>query len=197
MRFCLLFLLLILFAFNTYAQKKGIEKLSKHKIDSLRNKHIDTILWYHSYCGECFIKKNDNPIKYANCTVQSGYDLTYNAIIYKQKDKYFILNFDCNNLLIKRQLDSCKSIPYFISIMSILNSRDKTIKEIYRKGGFLGPLQSDGGFEDADIYYHNIKQHITMTSTEATDEVYKQYFWIGKEIKLFRLISGDIVIKKP
>ncbi len=67
-----------------HAQQKGIEKLSNHYIDSLKCTHIDTILWYHSYCGECFFRKTDAPIKYYNCQVQSGYDLSYNVIIYKQ-----------------------------------------------------------------------------------------------------------------
>jgi hypothetical protein len=191
MKFYSILLFSILFSGYTYAQKKGIERLSKNKIDSLRREHVDSILWYHSYCGECFIKKTNAPIQYGNCSVQSGYDLTYNAIIYRQKDKYFILNFDCNNLLIKRQLETCKSLPYFISIIPILNTRDKTVREMIKKGEFLGPMQSDGSFADADIYFNNTKQHISMSDIKESD-IYKKHFWIDKQINLFKLISEDI-----
>jgi hypothetical protein len=192
-RFYSALLLSILLASHIYAQKISIEKLSKQKIDSLRSKHVDTMLWYHSYCGECEVFNKE--IKYANCNVFSGYTLTYNSILYKQMSKYFILNFDCNNLVMKRQLDTCKSIPYFISIIPILNARDKTLKVMHKNGEFF-PWQVDGGFEDADIYINKTTQHISMSDMEETNKVFKKYIWIGKQIKLLKLVSGDIAVKK-
>src|ERR1700761_5261676 len=118
MRICLSLILCL--AFNLCLAQKGIEDLSKQKIDSLRELHIDTVIWYYSYCGECFFKNTDAPIKYYNCQMITGYDLSYNVIIYKQKGNYFALNFDCKNLVIKRPLDGCRSIPYFISIIPLL-----------------------------------------------------------------------------
>lgn len=201
MKFYLILLFSILVAGNTYAQK-GIEELSQNKIDSLRSEHVDTIIWYHSYCGECEIlsrpdiSKPNTPIRYSYCTVLSGYTLTNNIILYKQKGNYFLLNFDCNNLIIKRQLDTCKSISYFISIIPTLYARDKTITAMHRRGEFLGPMQTDGSFEEADIYFHQTKQHISMSDIEKTP-AYKKYFWAIKQIKLFELISADIAVKKP
>ena len=198
MKFYCIFLLSILFSWHTYAQKTGIEKLSKSKIDSLRSERVDTILWYHSYCGDCWFKKTDAPIKYYNCPVESGYDLACNVIIYRQKGEYFILNFDCTNFVMKRRLDTSKSIPYFVSIISTLNARDKAIKELDKKNDkyLLGAMQMDGFFNEADIYCNKISQHVRMTDTETTDKYYKKYFWIDKQIKLFELISSDIAVKK-
>ncbi|MEO6851607.1 MAG: hypothetical protein ABI203_10065 [Mucilaginibacter sp.] len=189
-----LLLLVLLFSFSVSYSQKGIEKLSKEKIDSLKNIQIDTIIWYHSYCGECFFKKTDAPIKYYTCQVESGYDLSYNAIIYQQVGKYFILNFDCNNLVIKRQLDTCKSMSYFISIISVLNARDKAIEQMRKKGQFSGPSQTDGGFEDVEISLNKNFQHVHIQDEidYNTSKMAQQNFWNIKEIKLIRLISNDI-----
>ena len=163
---------------------------------SLKNINIDSILWYHSYCGECdVLRKEPVPIEYSDCSILTGYTLTYNAIIYKQYGKYFILNFDCKNLVIKRELNNCKSVQYFISIIPILNERSKAIKAMHRKGIYL-PYQVDGGFEDADIYFNKVKKHVSMSDTEETNKDFKKYFWISKQITLFKLISEDIAEKK-
>jgi hypothetical protein len=197
MRFYNLLLLLILLDGYAYSQKLSIEKLSKDKIDSLRNEHVDTIMWYHSYCGECLIvNRPDTPIIYSNCTLQLGYKLNNNLIFYKQKGKYFVINFDCNNITIKRQINVCKALPYFISIIPALDSRDKAIKDMYKKGGSYSPWQMDGGLENMDIYFNKKSQHISMSSKEETDKLYKKYAWIDKQIMLLNLISADIRIKK-
>ena len=57
-------------------------------------------------------------------------------------------------------------------------------------------MQIDGGFEEADIYCNQIKQHIYMSGMEAANKAYKKYFWLDKEIKLLELISSDVAIKK-
>jgi hypothetical protein len=178
----------ILFSANVYAQK-GIEKINSHKIDSLQHVNVDTIIYYQSYCGECEILGHKQ-----SCYVLSGYTLIENVIIYQQKGKFYSLDFDCYNSSVKKQLDSCKSIPYFISILSTLNKRNKTIKAIYKKGDFLGPGTSDGGFEEAHIYFNKNKQTVSMSAAEKTRlyDVYKKYFWIDKEIHLLKLIESDI-----
>lgn len=196
MKVCLLFSFSFLFSVHLHAQN-SVEQLSESKVDSLRTEHVDSILWYRSYCGACFFRKTDAPIKYYGCQVQSGYDLSYNAIIYKQQGHYFILNFDCNNLVIKKQLDTCKSISYSISIIPTLNKRDKEIIELSKRDDkyFLGELQMDGTFAEVNIYYDKVKQHIRMPSSEYEDK-YKKYFWIPKQIQLIKLISEDISVRK-
>jgi hypothetical protein len=184
-----------LFSVTTYAQK-GIEKLTEAKIDSLQKAHIDTILWYCSYCGECFFKKTDAPIKYYNCQMQSGYDLSYNAIIYKQLGKYYVLNFDCTNFVVKRQLDSCKSIPYFISIKTTLDRRDRTIKAMEKKGVPF-TSQMDGGFEDARLYLGEAVRYIGVADELDRNKSKRQKgdYWPDKEIVLVDLISLDVASK--
>ena len=197
MRFYTLLLLFILLHGYAFSQKLSIEKLSKDKIDSLKNEHVDTIMWYHSYCGECaIVKRLDTPLIYSNCTLQIGYKLNTNLIFYKQNGKYFIINFDCNNLTVKRQITICKSLPYFISIIPVLDARDKTIKQIYQKGDYYSPWQVEGGLENMDIYFNKKSQHITMSAKEETDKLYKKYTWIGKQIILLNLLSDDIHVKK-
>src|ERR1700689_4188321 len=87
-------LLFILFLLSTHFAdaQKGIEKLTAHKIDSLQRIHIDTILYYSSYCGECDVKGNKH-----TCYLKSGYLLADNLIIYKQYGKFYFLTFDCYN----------------------------------------------------------------------------------------------------
>ena len=131
-------LLFIVFIYNAFAQKEnGVEKLSKYKIDSLQSIHVDTIIHYYAYCGECEISAKPQ------CYMLSGYTLTENVLIYKQQGKYYTLDFDCNDKPAKRLLNDCKSIPYFISVTPILIARDKKWKYVFA-------LQSDGGFEPVE-----------------------------------------------
>lgn len=188
---------LLLFVTQIGYAQKDIETLSQSKIDSLRGVHVDTIIWYHSYCGECFFKKTDAPIKYYTCRVQSGYDLSYNAILYKQQGNYYLLNFDCTDIIIKRKLDSCRSAPYFISIIPVLKERDKTIIEMNKKGVFLESMQIDGGFDDAYIYLNNKVHHVHINEEVDSDQtkIPKRNYWTNKEIKLVGYILSDVKIK--
>jgi hypothetical protein len=190
MKYPLILLLIILLSYNTYAQK-GIEKFSTQKIDSLQYLHVDTIIHYYSYCGECEVLSKHN-----NCSVLSGYVLIDNVLLYKQCGKYYTLTFDCSNNPIKRTLDSCKSLPYYLAIRPTLYARDKTIKAMIKKGRFLGPSVADGEFENADIYVNYMKQSVSMSESEKTDlyKIYRKYFWIDKQIKLLKLIKGDMSV---
>jgi len=192
MKHLLIFLLTILLSNHVCAQK-GIEKLSAQKIDSLQHVRVDTIVHYSSYCGECDILGKRN-----NCNMLSGYLLIDNILLYKQNGRYYTLTFDCTNNTVKQTLDSCQSIPYFLSIMQTLHARDKTIKTMFKKGRFLGPLIADGKFEDADIYVDHRKQNVSMSGSEKTDlyKIYKKYFWIDKQIKLLKLITADTGLKE-
>ncbi len=187
---------------NLFAQKPTLTQLTKTKVDSLRKTGADAIMWYKSYCGECeVISHETHPASIpANhyCTVDAqGYTLTDNVILYKQNDSYYKLIFDCTYPLKKEKLDSCRSIAYFISIVPVLNHRDRAIKALYKSGRFLGPSQSDGGFEDVTLYLKKASQRVSMADGEKGDmyAVYKKYFWINKEIKLLDLIEKDIAIK--
>jgi hypothetical protein len=158
---------------------------------------VDTLEWYYSYCGECIIKRpdtNNHTIKFRACQTESGYELIDNAIIYKQNGKYFMLNFDCMNIALKKQLIDCKSLAYFISIIPVLYERDKQIKSMEKKGRFPYPMQADGGFQDAYIYLNNSVHHVYIQDEVDQDRKTKQTgnYWLSKEFKLADLISADI-----
>jgi len=169
--------------------QKDIEKLSRDKIDSLNHIKVNTILYYRSFCGECEILGHGR-----FCKADFGYTLISNIIIYRQNGNFYSLDFDCYDQPIKKQIDNCKSIPYSLSIISILNSRDKTLKVFYKKGKFLGPVQVDGTFETVNIYFNKQHQTLSMSNSEKTDlyKIYKKYYWIDSQIKLLNLISADI-----
>jgi hypothetical protein len=82
MKYWFIFFLLILCYTKSHAQK-SIEKLSRDKIDSLQKIHVNTIIHYFSYCGECEILHNKH-----TCYMLSGYTLNTNTLIYQQKGKY-------------------------------------------------------------------------------------------------------------
>ena len=138
-------LFFIMYAQLCHAQK-GIEKLTRYKIDSLQDIHVDTIVHYCSYCGECEVSMKKN-----NCYMTSGYTVGSNFIIYRQQGKFYLLDFNCYNQSIKRQLNNCQSIPYFISIIPTLATSNRDIKASIKKGKFLEMVQVDGGFEDIEI----------------------------------------------
>jgi hypothetical protein len=170
-----------------------VEKITQYKIDSLKHIDVDTIIYYHSYCGECII-----PNPKHTCTADYGYTLTANVLIYRQNGNFYSLDFDCYNLPVKKQLDNCKSIPYALSIIPTLNARDKTLKAMSKKRKFLGPVQADGDFEKVSIYYVNKQQSLSMASLEKDEfyKTYRKYYWINSQIKLLKLISIDLATKK-
>ena len=164
----LLFILLFSLCTHFANAQKGIEELTGHKIDSLQRSHVDTILHYSSYCGECDVKGNKH-----TCYLKSGYLVADNLIIYKQYRKFYILAFDCYNSDTKRQPDNCKSLPYFLTIIPALNAQDKFFKDQWKKGLFPRPSIADGGFEEAEIIINkkyiyqwlNLKKQICETQT--------------------------------
>jgi len=193
MKIKVLLILLFIISFQICHAQKGIEKLTAYKIDSLQHIHVDTILYYNSYCGECAISGKGH-----TCYLKSGYILDDNLVIYKQSGKFYILSFDCYNSNIKRQLDSCKSLPYFITIIPALNEKYKFFKYQQKKVLFAGPSIADGGFEYAEIIINKKKRYFSMSQAEKirlrnTD---KSHYWVNKEIKLLKLVAEDIAINK-
>jgi len=188
-----LLVLLIFFCNNHSYAQKGIEKLTVHKIDSLQHIHVDTLLYYDSYCGECEIKGNTH-----NCYFKSGYILDDNLIIYQQHGKFYVLIFDCYNSGSKRQLINCESLPYFLTIIPALKAQDRFFKDQRKKNLFPHSSISDGGFEDAEIIINRKKQYVSMAESEKTNfrDTDNTHYWVNKEIKLLKLISEDITIKK-
>jgi hypothetical protein len=193
-------LLVLCCGFTLCHAQKSVEQVSREKVDSLRKLHIDTLIWYHSYCGECFFKKTDAKVKYYTCQVQSGYDLSYNAIIYKQHGSYFLLNFDCSSPVIKSLLDTCNAADYFISIIPQLDERDKIIEQMKKNNEFSGPFQIDGFFSEADIYFNGKSQHADlshMVESESNQSgIYKDYkkklLQIDLEVNLFKILRADL-----
>ena len=192
----LLFLPIILNIHFAVAQKISLEKWALHNVDSLHKNHVDTIEYYHAYCGECFISgKPTDTLPRHQCELENSWVEIENIIIYKQKSKYYSLTFDCNYPPIKKELKGCKSIDYFLSVIPVLNKRDKTITEMYRHNKFLGPIVSDGGYEEVFLYCRSIKQHVDIQDYQKTDKTWKSYFWIDKEIKLLTLVGADLFSK--
>jgi len=186
----LLLAIIFLFAYSQLCHaQKGIAKLTRYKIDSLQHLHVDTILHYCSYCGECEVLGRKR-----NCYLASGYTLTENLIIYQQQGKFYLLDFDCSNTIIKKQLDSSKSIPYFISIIPTLDARDKAIKLIYKKRNFLPPIITDGSSATAEIYDNRKRQYASINLDMSQDlmEAWDHYFWFKNEVNLFKLIKTDL-----
>jgi hypothetical protein len=196
MKLNLISLLLFLLCINyVSAQKVNLKRWVKHTVDSLQKDHVDTILYYHEYCSECDVKS-----KVHHCEIEDvGYEQIENIIIYQKNERFYSLTFDCNYPSIKNELISCKSIPYFISVVPVLNARDRAIKGIYKQHKFLPPIPSDGVYTGATIYCNKVTQGIYMSNEQKTDpDSYKawgQYFWFDKQVKLFELINADLLSK--
>lgn len=197
--FIITFVLILLCLNIVYAQKINLEKWVSKTVDSLKKEKIDTIEYYHSYCGECWIiekpvDKNTKTNK-TYCDVGSGWVQIENIIIYKQKNKYYTLSFNCNYPPIKKELASVKSLDYFISIIPILYKGDKTLKHLYQKNKFNPPIAVDGGYEEAYIYWNKKKQSVFLQEDQKTSKVWNKFFWIPKQVQLLKFIKSDIALK--
>jgi len=194
MKFWSLTLLLIAFGItDNYAQKINLETWTSHIVDSLQKNHIDTIVYYHAYCGECFIaRKPTDTVQPRSCDVGTAWVQIANDIFYKQKGKYFSLTFNCSYPPIKKELKNVKSLDYFLSIVPVLVRRDRYSKEMFKKRKFNPPIVVDGGHEEALLYCGHIKKSVFMQEDQKTDKGWRQYFWIDKQTKLLALLESDI-----
>jgi len=183
--FTLLFSILI--CSHSYAQI-NIEKWVKHNIDSLHKQHIDTLLYYNEYCNECDVTKG------MRCSFTGNNGEIEDIIIYQQYGKYYSLQFNCYYAPIKKQLNNCSSIPYSISIIPTLNSRDKAVKLLVKKGKFLPPQITDGTHQYVQIFIAGKSNEISMSEDMPEDLVkdWQTFSWFNKEVRLFELISKDI-----
>jgi hypothetical protein len=195
MKFWLLnFLLIVLGINHIYGQKVSIKNWVTHTIDSLQKSNIDTIEYYHAYCGECLIEQPPGKsVDY--CETDDSWTQVENIIIYQQKGSYYSLAFNCNYPSIKKQLSTVNSLSYFISIVPVLGKRDRYGKALQKKHKFNPPIISDGGYEEAFLYCNKIKQNAFMQEDQKTDKVWRSYFWIDKETKLFELLESDVSSK--
>ncbi len=186
--------MVLLCANHCHAQKKiSITKWVAKTVDSLQRNHVDTIEYYHSYCGECMIADNPNEEKHRTyCETDDGWTQIESTIIYQQKGKYYSLTFNCNEPAMKKTMATVASLQYFLSIIPDLDKRDKTIKAIYKRHQFLPMVATDGSYEDAYIFCRKVKQGASMRYTQKTDAAWRAYFWIDKETDLFRLMLSDI-----
>lgn len=178
-----------------YAQKVNLEKWVKHTVDSLRKDHIDSIEYYHAYCGECEILKTPGKISGHTCDVGNGWVQIANIVLYKQKDSYFSLTFDCGYPPVKKELKKVNSIEYFLSIVPVLNERDKTLKEMYKHFIFPGPSFVDGGYEEAIVYVKGHQQKVAMQENEKTSTAWRTHFWIDKQTKLLEMLESETSLK--
>jgi hypothetical protein len=192
------FLLIVLSMNYTYAQKVSLKKWVSHNVDSLQKIRVDTIEYYHAYCGECVILRKPpmlgqptDTLPTHQCDVGNGWEQRVNDIIYKQKGKYYSLTFNCIYPAIKKELKSANSLTYFLSIVPVLVKRDKYGQAIQKKHKFNPPVMVDGGYEDAFLYCGNIKQHVFMQEDQKTDKAWRTYIWIDKQTKLLELLESE------
>lgn len=127
----------LLIATCSFAQKISLEKWVERNVDSLNNIGIDTIIYYHDYCGECIVLEkpvniNDTTARKHHCEIDNSWTQLANLIIYKQKGANYTLSFDCSYPPLKSTLKTCTSIPYFLTIVPDLNRRDTLQKAVQK-----------------------------------------------------------------
>lgn len=180
----------------SFAQKNNLEKWVKINVDSLYNIGVDTVIYYHYYCGECMVLKpintTDSTAKSHQCEIDNSWVQIINVIIYQQNGAFFALSFNCSYPPIKSPLKTCSSIPYFISIIPDLDRRDKVQKAMFKKHKFNPPIVVDGGYEEASIYLRKKTQSIDLQEDQKTDTAWRSFFWIDKEAHLLKFIASDI-----
>lgn len=192
LRIVFLFVLSFLFQTNTHAQKINLEKWVKNKKDSLIKNGIDTIIYFHQYCGECSVKSR---IENKDCEViDNSWTLIDSYLIYREAGIAYSLRFNYCNAPIITKLKSNKSIAYFLSIHKLLQKRDLVYTEMQRKAEFFPPIPTDGGYEEATLYYKKQIIKVSLSEYQKRDgyKYWKQYFWIDNEIKLTDLILRDL-----
>jgi hypothetical protein len=189
----LFIIMAFLCAEHSLAQKINLEKWVKHQRDSLIRNGIDTIIYYHHYCGECSVKVkgDDKP----NCEViDNSWTLIESFLIYKQNGNAFAIKFNYCKPPIKTKLISCKSTPYFLSIIPILHKRDKVYAQMRKQVKFFPPIPTDGSYEEATLYCHKSRSNVSLSEYQKNEgyKYWKSYFWIDEEIKLITLIEQDL-----
>lgn len=156
-------------------------------VDSLRQNKVDTIEYYHAYCGECMVEKPNT----SSCYVNTGWTQIQNTIIYKQEGVYYSLTFNCSYPPIKQQLQGVKSLDYFLSITSLLDKRDKYQAVLRKNKKFNPPVIVDGGYEEAVLYYNGSTKSVYMQENQKNDKVWRSLFWIDKQTKLLKLMESE------
>lgn len=167
----------------------------KHQKDSLNKNGVDTIIYYHNFCGECSVVKQK--ANFYNCEVyDNGWELVESRFIYKQNGNIFSLKFNYCNLPIITQIKDSRSIPYFLSIIPMLKQRDKVDTQRKKLHKFFPPIPTptDGFYEDTKLYLHKSEIAVSLSGYQKEEgyKYYKSFFWIDKEIKLMQLIEQDI-----
>ena len=192
-RIYLFIIMSFLYAEHSSAQKINLEEWVKHQRDSLTGNGIDTIIYYHQYCGECSVKvKNDDK---PNCEViDHSWTLIASSLIYKQNGDAFSLKFNYCKPPIKSKITSCKSIPYFLSIIPTLHKRDEAYAQMRKQDKFFPPVPTDGSYEGATLYCRKKRSSISLNEYQKNEgyKYWKSYFWIDKEIRLITLIEQDL-----
>jgi len=178
------------------AQQIDVNEWGAHIADSLQNLNIDTIEYYHEFCGECEVvsKPPSDPPHSHLCQIKGSWMEITNVIIYKQNGRLYSLAFDCNYPPIKKSLNKVESLDYFVSIIPILNKRDKVLRENQKKHLFPEPVIVDGDYQQATLYLHGKKKTVYLHE----DYMKKvKPFWLDFELTLVRKIERDTSPKLP
>ena len=190
------FLLFIIAPFAIKAQQIDVNEWATHIADSLQNINIDTIEYYHEFCGECEVRSKppSDTAHSHSCQIKGSWMEFANVIIYNQNGKLYSLTFDCSYPPIKNSLSKGESLNYFISIIPILNKRDKVLREKQKKHLFPEPIIVDGDYEQATLYLHRKRKTVYLHD----DDIKKvKPFWLKYELILVRKIELDISPKLP
>jgi hypothetical protein len=200
--FILISIMLVAVITAAHAQKVNLQKWVTHTVDSLHKNHVDTIEYYRAYCNECIISRKPpelgqptDTLPTHQCDIENGGTETVIDIIYKQKNKYYSLTFNCGYPPIRKELKSVKSLDYFLSIVPILAKRDRYGDAMQKKNKFNPPITVDGGYEEAFFYCGHVKQAVFMQDNQKTSTAWRAYFWIDKQTKLLALLEAETALK--
>ncbi len=176
----------------TIAQTKvNLNDWLKREKDSLNKVGVDTIIFYHQYCGGCSVKENKSN---EHCEViDNSWTFLEGGFLYKQKGRAYSLKFNYCNAPIKQELPKCGSISYFLSILPTLKKRDQVYIQRRKAFKFFPPIPTDGSYQAATLYLKKKTVDVSLSYHQKTDGYsnWKGFFWIDKEIKLFDLIEKD------
>lgn len=177
---------------QAWAQKINLEAWAKRQKDSLTRNGVDTLMYYHHYCGECAVIEQK---EHKNCEVLDN-DWTFidSYYIFKKNGAFYSLKFNYCNSPVITKLASSKSIPYFLSIKAVLHNRDLTYAQMRKQAKFFPPIPTDGSYEEATLYIRKQTSKSSISEYQKKDgyKYWKKYPWIDKEIALMKLVEQDL-----
>jgi hypothetical protein len=162
-----------------------------HMIKNLQKKGADTILVYMSGCDGCEITNIPT-----NCTCLNKEAITDVHLIFQMKGEFYKEDFTCCQEFALVKMNESLSISYFLSLRDMLRKRDAYYKEAAKHVQFFPPIPTDNSYEEVELIVpgHNYKVSLFPYQINEDYKIWKQYFWIDREIKLLDFVRKDIGI---